>query len=245
MSIDILIPVFNEGDQILKTIDLINSNVKTYNKIHICYDIDEDTSVKAIERSEYKNKVNLIKNNHKGPCEAIKTGFTKTDLDCVIVYPADDFENTKIIDLMFNDYESGSEVVVASRFMKGGSMQGCPVLKSILVRLASSTLYFFSSIPVRDASNGFRLFSRKVLNTINVESNEGFTYSLEILVKVNRLKWKISEVPSVWIERTEGKSNFKVLKWLNKYLKWYFYGLATSWLRRKITKNCLKTNLSK
>ena len=62
------------------------------------------------------------------------------------------------------------------------------------------------------------MFSRKVLNTINVESNEGFTYSLEILVKVNRLKWKISEVPSVWIERTEGKSNFKVLKWLNKYL---------------------------
>ena len=73
-------------------------------------------------------------------------------------------------------------------------MKGCPLIKSILVRAASSTLYFFSSIPARDASNGFRLFSRRLLNTVTIESKVGFAYSLELLAKCNRLKLKIDEI---------------------------------------------------
>ena len=132
--------------------------------------------------------------------------------DCVIVYPADDFLNFNIIDKMFEAYEEGNDIVVASRFMKGGSMKGCPLLKSILVRLASATLFMFSSIPVQDASNGFRLFSRKLLNSVNIESKLGFAYSLELLAKGNRLGFKIKEIPAQWEERSEGSSRFKVLK---------------------------------
>ena len=50
---------------------------------------------------------------------------------------------------MFEAYEEGNDIVVASRFMKGGSMKGCPLIKSILVRLASATLFMFSSISAR------------------------------------------------------------------------------------------------
>ena len=62
--IDILIPVFNEGDQILKTIDLIIVLKKLITKYIFVMTLMK-IPVKAIERSEYKNKVNLIKNNHK------------------------------------------------------------------------------------------------------------------------------------------------------------------------------------
>ena len=96
---------------------------------------------------------------------------------------------------MYKTFEKGSDIVVASRFMKGGSMVGCPLLKSILVRLASTTLYFFSSIPVKDASNGFRLFSRKLINTVNIESTLGFAYSLELLANVTG-DWRIKEIPA-------------------------------------------------
>jgi len=242
-KIDILIPVFNEGKSAIKTISLLDQAIKTPHKIHICFDSFTDPTYEALKKSEFSNSLNFIKNPGSGPCEAIKAGFNETNGDCVIVYPADDLENHKIIDAMYASFLSGNDVVVASRFMKGGSMNGCPLIKSILVRLASSTLYLLSSIPVKDASNGFRLFSRKSLDTINIESTEGFTYSLEILVKVNRLGWSIGEVPSNWFERAEGKSNFKIFKWLDKYLKWYFYGLATSWLRRKVTHKCIKKTL--
>ena len=133
---------------------------------------------------------------------------------------------------MFLAFRENNHIVVASRFIKGGSMKGCPLIKSILVRVSSTTLYLLSSIPVRDASNGFRLFSRELLNTVQVESQVGFAYSLELLAKCNRLKLKIYEIPAQWEERSVGSSRFKIFKWLPEYLRWYFYGLGTTWLRK-------------
>ena len=141
--------------------------------------------------------------------------------------------NYNILDDMYEEFLNGSQIVAASRFMKGGSMKGCPLIKSVLVRTASFTLFYLSSIPIRDASNGFRLFSRNLLSKIAIESQVGFAYSLELLAKCNRLNYKISEIPAQWEERSEGSSRFKVFKWLPQYLKWYIYGLATTWLRKK------------
>ena len=237
--IDIVIPVFNEGASIIEVIELLELNVKTRFRILICYDFEEDNTLEAINRSERSAVIEFIKNNGAGPCDAVKSGFNASHSECVIVYPGDDISNQKIIDSMYKKFIQGSDVVVASRFIPGGSMIGCPLVKSILVRAASFSLFVLSSIPVRDASNGFRLFSRKALNLINIESTHGFTYSLEILVKCNRLKLPIEEVPAQWIERKEGKSNFKVFFWLKMYLRWYRYGLATTWFNRPITPQCL------
>jgi len=237
--IDIVIPVFNEGASIIEVIELLELNVKTRFRILICYDFEEDSTLEVINRSERSAVIEFIKNNGAGPCDAVKSGFNASHSECVIVYPGDDISNQKIIDTMYKKFIQGADVVVASRFISGGSMIGCPLVKSILVRTASFSLFMLSSIPVKDASNGFRLFSRKVLNLINIESTHGFTYSLEILVKCNRLKLPIAEVPAQWIERKEGKSNFKVIFWLEKYLRWYRYGLETSWFNSPITPQCL------
>ena len=102
-----------------------------------------------------------------------------------------------------------ADIVVASRFIEGGSMKGCPFVKSILVRTASYSLFKLSSIPVRDASNGFRLFSKKLLEKVNIESTLGFAYSLELLVKCNRLNLNIEEIPAKWEERAVGKVTLK------------------------------------
>ena len=70
------------------------------------------------------------------------------------------------------------------------------------------------------------------LNEVNIESKVGFAYSLELLAKCNRLKYKITEIPAQWEERSEGSSRFKVFKWLPQYLNWYLYGLGTTWLKK-------------
>ena len=241
--IDIVIPVFNEGASIIEVIELLELNVKTRFRILICYDFEEDNTLEAINRSERSAVIEFIKNNGAGPCDAVKSGFNASHSECVIVYPGDDISNQKIIDSMYKKFIQGSDVVVASRFIPGGSMIGCPLVKSILVRAASFSLFMLSSIPVKDASNGFRLFSRQALNLINIQSTHGFTYSLEILVKCNRLKLPIAEVPAQWIERKEGKSNFKVFFWLKMYLRWYFYGLETTWFKRSVTPLCLKKGI--
>src|SRR5262249_950249 len=126
--------------------------------------------------------------------------------------------------------EEGCDVVVASRFVPGGCMVGAPFIKGLLVRVASFTLHHVARLPVRDSTNGLRLFSRRVIDGIEVESTSGFCYSFELLVKCPRLGWPIGEVPVVWYERTAGTSRFRVMKWLPKYLRWYFYAFATTWL---------------
>ena len=234
VPLEIIVPVFNEGEKILKLMEFFKSNIKTKFRVLFCYDLETDDIFEYKEKfKEFDFEIILIKNPSRGPCSAIKEGFKSGNSDCVIVYPADDFINFEILDIMYNHYLDGNHIVAASRFIKGGSMKNCPLLKSILVRLASFTLYHLSSIPIKDASNGFRLFSRKLLNEMNIESEVGFAYSLELLAKCNRLGYKISEIPAQWEERSEGSSRFKIFKWLPQYLKWYIYGLSTTWLRKK------------
>jgi dolichol-phosphate mannosyltransferase len=61
-------------------------------------------------------------------------------------------------------------------------------------------------------------------------------------VKCHRLGWPIGEVPIEWYERTAGQSRFRVLKWLPKYLRWYFYAFATTWLgARSVTRKKPRT----
>jgi dolichol-phosphate mannosyltransferase len=230
--LDIIIPVYNEAENIVNVLETLSQYVNTPFRLQLCYDHDSDTTLPAAEAYLATNKMNIVftKNKGKGPHSAIMSGFENATGEAVLVFPGDDTYNARIVDAMFQSYKTGNQIVAASRFMKGGSMKGCPLLKAILVRTASFTLNWFAFIPIKDASNGFRLFSKRLIDHVAIESNMGFTYSIELLVKCHRLRWKIGEVPSTWVEREKGKSNFKVLKWLPHYLKWYFYGFKTTYL---------------
>jgi len=109
--------------------------------------------------------------------------------------------------------------------MKGGMIQNCPFFKLMIVKIVSFTLFYFSNINIKDPTNGFRLFSKKILKNYKIESTKGFAYSLELLVKAKKDNSKIIEVPSIWIERNDRKSSFKIFKWSKDYLKWFFLAI--------------------
>ena len=232
--IDLVIPVYNDGANLLTLIKELKKHVKYKVTLYICYDKDDDDLFNYLDEIEKINiEFKLIKNISSGPCEAVKTGIYSGKSNCIIVYPADDFINVKLINKMLEKNNEGFDVVVCSRFMKGGSMKGCPLIKSIIVRFVSLSLFLLSSIPVRDASNGLRMFSRKLVKNVKIESKIGFAYSLELLVKAKKKNFKICEIPAQWEERTVGSSKFKILKWSRQYLKWYFYGLYHSSIFKK------------
>ena len=141
----------------------------------------------------------------------------------MIVMPADDTFNAALLGKMVILFEQGADLVCPSRFMSGGCMTGCPWLKSVLVRTAAFTLYHVARLPTHDPTNGFRLFSRRLLQSIPVEAAEGFAFSLELLVKAHRSGMKIAELPAQWHERQSGKSRFRLFHWLPLYLRWYTY----------------------
>ena len=230
-KIDIIIPVFNEV-QIAKLFTLLEKNVSSSFRVLLCYDNESDKTLTSYNEESFNFNIHKIKNKYTGPHGAILSGFEECKSEAVIVYPADDFINTKILDLMYEKFLIGNDVVVPSRFIRGGAMRNCPLIKSILVRLASFSLFYLSSIPVKDVSNGFRLFSLSYLKMIKIESTRGFTFSIELLVKANRLGLSIAEIPSYWEERKFGKSRFRISEWVFDYFRWYLYGLETFWLRK-------------
>ncbi len=233
-KLDIVIPVYNEGENIVPTLRALSEHVKTPARVLICYDMESDTTLPAVEaaRSSFTIPVEFVRNPGRGPHAAVMAGFRASNAPYVLMMPADDDYNAGILDAMVQEAEKGADIVCASRFMRGGSMVGCPLLKATLVRLGSSVLHYVARVPAHDVSNGFRLFSRRVIEEIPVESTQGFTYSIELLVKAHRRGWNIAEVPARWIERTRGQSRFKVLSWLPAYLRWVRYAFATTYWHR-------------
>jgi len=231
--LDIVIPVYNEGPNILRTLGALDARVKTPFRVLICYDFESDDTLTVLQGNcTFTREIRFIKNTGSGPHQAVMSGFKASHAPFVLVYPADDDYNAGIVDAMVEKATQGNDIVCASRFIPGGNMVGCPWLKSLLIRIAAASLYRLARVPTRDPSNGFRLFSSRLLKRVQIESHEGFSYSLELLAKCHRLGWRVAEVPAQWRERTEGKSRFRVLKWLPAYLRWYFYAFATTFFRR-------------
>ncbi|HEX6216655.1 MAG TPA: glycosyltransferase [Vicinamibacterales bacterium] len=234
-ELDIVIPVYNEGRNIVPTLTALTQHVRTPARVLICYDHDDDDTLPAIRANPTAHAglpVEFVRNRGRGAHSAVMTGFDAGRAPFVLMYPADDDTNAAMLDQMVELARGGCDIVCASRFLPGGAMVGCPPLKAALVRAGNFTLHHFARLPSTDASNGFRLFSRRALDEIAVESEEGFCYSIELLVKAHRLGWRVGEVPVRWFERRHGESRFRVLKWLPAYLRWYGYAFATTWLRR-------------
>jgi glycosyltransferase involved in cell wall biosynthesis len=245
--LDIVIPVYNEGGNILRTLGALAGAVKTPYRVLICYDREDDDTLPAIRGNSDalgSMQIEFVRNKGRGAHGAVVSGFTASRAPFALVLPADDDYNAAIVDAMVQQAEAGCDIVCASRFMPGGSMVGCPLVKATLVRAGNFTLRHIARLPTRDASNGFRLFSRRVMDEIAIESDRGFCYSIELLVKAHRLGWRIGEVPAKWFERTQGKSRFQVLTWLPLYLRWYRYAFATTYLMRSSRHVRTKTHVA-
>jgi glycosyltransferase involved in cell wall biosynthesis len=232
-ELDIVIPVYNEGENILRVLDSFRKHVRTSCRVLICYDQESDNTLPVVRAySQEQFSLQLVKNRGRGALGAVLTGFEDSTAPAVLMYPADDDYNATQIDPMVQKFREGAEIVVASRFISGGCMKGCPWLKATLVRSSAFVLYHLARLPTRDPSNGLRIFSRRVLDNIPIESTVGFAYSIELLVKAHRLDWRIEEVPAGWFERRQGKSRFQVLKWVPQYLHWFAYAFATTYFFR-------------
>lgn len=226
-DLEIIIPVFHEEGNILKTLNNILEKVNLNYRIIVVYDHDEDPTIKVIKDNFSEKRILLIKNSYKGFNGAVKSAYEVTDSKATLLYPADDHENFHLIEIMYSKFVEGFDVVCASRFIEGGQYKGAPLIKKILVKLVSFTLSNFTSLQTKDATNGFRLFSQKVINKFKIESLSGFTFSIELLAKAHRSGFKITEVPEKWPLRRQGKSKFKYSS-IFYYLRWYFYIFLTT-----------------
>ena len=120
-ELDIVIPVYNEGENILPVLDSFKKHVKTPCRVLICYDRETDNTLPVLRGySQDTFPIQLVKNRGRGALGAVLTGFQDSTAQAVLMYPADDDYNAPRIDQMVQEFRRGCEIVVASRFIPGG-----------------------------------------------------------------------------------------------------------------------------
>jgi len=236
--LNIVIPVYDEGENIKAVFQEIASRVIVSSRKFIIYDYEEDNTLPVVRSMmEGRGDIYLVRNKYgSGALNAIKTGFESINDGVVLVLMADLSDDYSKIDLMFNKINEGYDIVCGSRYMKGGEQAGGPIVKSFLSRMAGLSLYYLTGIPTHDVTNSFKMYTKRVLNDIRIESSGGFELGFEILAKSFLKGYRITEVPSIWKDRRAGESRFKLWKWLPNYLHWYFYLITNSLTIRKKSK---------
>ena len=232
-ELDIVMPVYNEGAAIDPVLRSLVEHVRTPYRLLVCHDRDDDTTLASIRAlGPAAGRVEFVRNRGSGVLGAIVTGFEASTAPVVLMMPADDDSNAPRLDAMVELTRAGADIVCPSRFIGDGCMVGCPIVKATLVRLVAWFMYHVVGVPTHDPTNGFRMFSRRVIERIPIETRAGFAWSIELLVKAQRLGWRVEERPAQWFERKAGKSRFRVLTWAPSYLRWVWYALATRFLGR-------------
>lgn len=225
----IVVPVYNEGANFPQLWDAVTRSVRSEFVAVVVYDFDADDTVpvvqKAIDGGE--SRLRLMKNAYgRGVVGAIRTGFSAAERGPMLVVMADLSDDLLVVDGMLSLYRQGYDVVVGSRYMPGGRIEGGPLLKKTLSRMAGVSLYYMRGLPTHDATNAFKIYDAAMLHGMNIESKLGFELNLELTVKAFLQGRRIAEIPSVWRDRTAGESRFRLWKWLPHYLRWYLYAFG-------------------
>jgi glycosyltransferase involved in cell wall biosynthesis len=227
MNFSVIIPAHNEEANIEKVINSLENNIAQDFEIVVIDDHCADNTADIVRSLaiKYKN-IRLAKNNdNPGFANALKAGFNNIKSEIAIPVMADLCDDPKVVNKMYKLALAGFDIVCGSRYMKEGKKIGGPLLKTFFSRFVGLSLNFFVGIPTHDISNSFKLYKKKVLENIKIESG-GFEISAEIPLKAYFLGFKITEIPTVWVDRKEGKSKFNLFKQGVGYLKLYLWALS-------------------
>jgi dolichol-phosphate mannosyltransferase len=231
-TVDIILPVYHEEENIEQVILGIDKYVKTPHITTLVLQDKKDPTIPVITKVRRKDKTIRIiyTQDGKGMLKALRRGITHSTSEIIVITMADLSDDPRDIDKMILKIKKGYDLVCASRYMKGGKHTGGPRIKGFLSYLGCKTLKLLTDIPTNDATNAFKCFRRGIINQITIESEEGFELPLELTVKAYTLGLKITEIPTSWKDRVKGNSQFTLLTNLKFYLKWYFYGVKKRYL---------------
>ena len=222
-NLDIIIPIYKEGKNIKLLLEEFKKKLKINYRVLICYDLNNESGLNFLPNKE--ERLILVKNLGNGPNEAIKSGIKISTSEIIVVYMSDDFENINLINEMYDSINDGYDLIIPSRYIKDGKFINAKFYKKLITNCGSFLMYSLCGVPYKDCTNAFKMFKKKILNKININSKIGFTYAIELTIKAHINNFRIKEIPCTWKELPNRKSNFKVFRWLPYYTYWLFYAL--------------------
>ncbi|MBP7216397.1 MAG: glycosyltransferase family 2 protein [Candidatus Omnitrophica bacterium] len=226
MKISIVVPAHNEEENIADVIQQIETAIDLDHELVVVNDHSSDATPTIVTGLMQRYpRLRLVHNTEPGGfANAIKAGLKNMRGDLVVPVMGDLCDDLATIKEMYAKILEGYDVVCGSRYFGGGERRGGSKFKGMLSSCAGWSLHMLLGIATHDIANAFKMYRKEVIQSITIES-KGFEISMELPVKAYCLGFKITEVPTIWKERTKGKSSFKVLQLLPSYFKLYVWVL--------------------
>jgi dolichol-phosphate mannosyltransferase len=226
--VSIVVPAYNEGAAIDEFLGRVLEAVELPCELLVVVDAPDDTTVPYVEKyTRQDTRVRVLVNTvGPGPAQAIRYGIGQSLADVVVVTMADGSDDPRQIDQLVRLVERGVVVAAASRCSRGGQQVGGPFLKGSLSRLAGTTLALLARVGTRDATNSFKAYDMDFIRTVGIDSDAGFEIGIELVAKARRARLPVAELPTIWLERDQGMSNFKLVSWLPRYVRWWLFAFG-------------------
>jgi glycosyltransferase involved in cell wall biosynthesis len=227
--VSVVIPARNEGKNIRPVLDRLFEQVTLPLEVLVVVDSTEDTTIPVVaDYARNEARVRYLVNTYgRGPANAIRYGISAAAAPVAVVTMADGCDDVRQIDDLARLVERGVVVAAASRYMPGGQQVGGPYLKGWLSKTAGRSLRLLAHTGTRDATNSFKAYSTEFVRQVGIDSRAGFEIGIELTAKAKRLGQPVAEIPTIWLDRQAGMSNFKLAQWIPEYLRWYRFSFGT------------------
>jgi dolichol-phosphate mannosyltransferase len=210
----VIIPTYNEIENISKIIQAVLALEGEYQILVIDDGSPDGTAgvVKSLQ-AVYPERLNLVERSGKlGLGTAYVTGFKwalERDYDYVFEMDADFSHNPKDLPrLLAACTQDGADLSIGSRYCDGINVVNWPLGRIMMSYCASMYVRVALGFKIYDSTAGFVCYSRKVLETIDLDAvkMKGYGFQIEMKYTASKLGFRIKEVPVIFINRTEGTS---------------------------------------
>ena len=210
----VIIPTYNEKENIEKLIRTVFS-LKTDFNILVIDDNSPDGTARIVKnlQTEFQNRLNILERPGKlGLGTAYILGFRwalKQPYQYIFEMDADFSHNPyDLVELYHACKTKGADLSIGSRYISGVNVVNWPIGRILISYFASMYVRMVTRMKIRDATAGFKCYSRKVLENINLEEIrfKGYAFQIEMKFATWKYGFKIVEVPIIFTDRKEGAS---------------------------------------
>jgi dolichol-phosphate mannosyltransferase len=208
MDISVILPVIDERENLCSLIPRLK-NVLTQEGLSFEIIVVDGGSRDGTQAAAAEMGARVVAERRRGYGGALETGFAEARGDYVLTLDADLSHDPDFVAAMWQARTS-ADVVVASRYVKGGAGGG-DLVRRAASRFLNFGLRLMLRVPIRDLSSGFRLYRRKTVEGLKLEGRN-FEVLEEVLIKAYARGARVAEVPMVYQQRGSGRSHARLFR---------------------------------
>ncbi len=209
----VIIPTYNEKENIENIIRKVFS-LNTFFEILIIDDNSPDKTAEIVKslQTEFPDKLHLLQRAGKlGLGTAYIAGFKwalEHNYKFIFEMDADFSHNPEDLPRLYEACKNGADLAIGSRYKSGVNVVNWPMGRVLMSYYASAYVRFITRMDIRDTTAGFKCYSRKVLETIELDKIRCIGYAFQIEMKFTAWKYgfNIVEVPIIFTDRKKGAS---------------------------------------